>query len=227
MKTSIRFSLLVALASGWTACEAPPVVPKEPTWVDVEPIFRGQCNHCHGRTADVTGGTFRLDVFDSSDARCGEVASTMKSPIDGSFWANRAVVSVKPDEGARPRMPPSPASTLEDWEVEMLTKYTASKEKLKDNKANKKPTITLMGKLPDDVDNELEVNVIAGDPDDHGVVGFLKLGDEVVDLPGPGLHTVKFNTSMVMDGDELTLRGGVCDSWANTVRNLGTVTVKR
>ena len=56
-----------------------PKAVDHPTWADVQPILAGECSHCHGSTADLTGDArtcsraipraSRGSVRDSADAR--------------------------------------------------------------------------------------------------------------------------------------------------------------
>ena len=45
-------------------CSSTPAEPSDPAWADVAPIFRGECNSCHGWNAGQTGGGYRFDFFD-------------------------------------------------------------------------------------------------------------------------------------------------------------------
>ena len=69
---------LLALFGAFGACDGTPAQPQNPAWADVAPIFRGQCNGCHGWNAGQTGGGYRFDFYDvSTDPTkdvCGDAA---------------------------------------------------------------------------------------------------------------------------------------------------------
>ena len=72
--------LLVALF-GVVACESTPAEPQNPAWADVAPIFRGECNGCHGWNAGQTGGGYRFDFFDVTESVCGKAARALGTEL--------------------------------------------------------------------------------------------------------------------------------------------------
>ena len=67
----------LALLLGALGCESTPAVPASPAWADVAPIFRGECNGCHGWNAGQTGNGYRFDFFDLTqvETNCGAAAA--------------------------------------------------------------------------------------------------------------------------------------------------------
>jgi len=130
--TSTKLGLLLALM---LACSEAPPVPEHPTWADVEPILRGQCNHCHGATAETTGSAaaitglsggavYRLDFFDINDGACGAAAVAISPSTAARNAASLMRESVASVNGNRPRMPPAPAPLLSQWEREVIDRWT-------------------------------------------------------------------------------------------------------
>lgn len=205
---------LMAVVSG---CEGP-IAKENPTWeADVYPILRGQCLHCHGETANENGKTqratkgYRFDLI-NLDACRAEIAAAAKMSsqfLPGGFGASSAS-----DNGKRPRMPPPPATPLEDWEVQTLKNWEKEEGFLlgKHPGGNQKPKIIITSEYPDKVGDELKVSYRFEDADGDPVIGVLKFGDAKVDL-------LKFSGQVTLtgftaaSGDTLTLSAELCDGW--------------
>ena len=93
-------------------CSSTPVEPEMPAWADVAPIFRGECNGCHGWNAGQTGGGFRFDFFEVNQTNCGDAALALGTGplLAGSPLATPYIKSdVVTQAGLMwPRMPPQP-----------------------------------------------------------------------------------------------------------------------
>lgn len=229
--------LLAGLGLG--ACGSPPTAPRNPTWeADVYPILQGQCLHCHANSFLEAGGGYRFEFFDGE--KCGDDLKASAS----SAWGLGGVIlkAVKPQTGgARAFMPPVPASTLEDWQVETLERWVkrledavgeedpgVSAERIEalrgERKNNRNPRIRITSKLPEKVGNSLRVSFVVEDSDGDPVIGQLRLGEAKADITGAGAGTVSLENITGNAGDELTFTAELCDGWARVTRgNLGKV----
>src|SRR5579863_2131078 len=73
--------LLTTLLLSGLACSSTPSEPQNPAWADVAPIFRGECNGCHGWNAGQTGSGERFDFFDVTTDVCGDAALAIGSTV--------------------------------------------------------------------------------------------------------------------------------------------------
>lgn len=212
-------------------CASPPSAPATPTWVDVEPILRGSCTHCHGATARVTGSAgssvYRLDFYDMTEATCGEAATV----LDGQGLAHGFAPLIKtavtpPSAGVRPRMPPAPAPELADWERDTLTRWASEPDPLRGEppRDNHRPEIQLGG--DSGVANaQLAFTAVTSDRDGESVVGVLKVGDLVLKMDHPGAFAATMDTSTWPAG-LLPISAKVCDGWGGVTYDLGNVQIK-
>jgi hypothetical protein len=220
--------LLATLLVG--ACGGPPEVPDHPTWADVEPILRGQCTHCHGPTAAITGSkgaaVYRLDFFDMSDGSCGEAALAMglTSPL-AKIYATSMKDAVASVNGNRPRMPPAPAPLLSEWEREVIDRWTRSTpiEKGPMPWTNRMPRLQVFS-LPAEADRDLRFTVILSDPDGDPVIGIVKAGDARVNLERAGSFTVSFDARTWAKGKH-ALTAVLCDGWGHMEYEVGQVEI--
>jgi len=125
----------LVLAGGVVACT--PAVPAKPTYDnDVRPIFVAHCVRCHGADdmlhAMVVNGILRppracyLQRYETT----GDCTTT---PIDPAVCKNGAgsevcrglIPSYIRGMGTVP-MPPPPSDPLTDWEIEVITRWTAA-----------------------------------------------------------------------------------------------------
>ncbi len=209
------------------ACSGP-VTPDKPTWeADIYPILQGQCLNCHGATSNKTGPAFRFDFFDLD--KCKDIGPPppdleLDTP-NGWTWRGAIADDVKPQlrtnegrvvETFRPRMPPAPASLLEDWQVETIAKWSKrSKEDARGKRPsnrNRLPTIRITSELPESTDSELTVSFVVEDGDDDPVIGLLKIGDQSHYINSAGLGEHTFDLSGESNG-ELTITANLCDGW--------------
>jgi len=218
---------LALLAAGFAACGSPPVAKSNPTWeADVYPILQGQCLHCHGQDHESKGQSVtRFDFFDLSN--CTDLSFVDKAPtISANHSQIKTLIVPSPDLLRKDLMPPIPASSLEDWQIETIKNWAkiTDKEKRRGSRSrNHNPKIIITSKLPNDVGDELKVSYRFEDTDGDPVIGVLKLGDAKVDLlKFSGEVTIKGITGS--KGDNLTLSAEMCDGWKKASQdNLGEI----
>jgi len=181
---------IVLAATLLPACA--PEAPEHPTWLDVEPILRGNCTHCHGANA-AAGGGIRFDLFEVDQAVCGDAALSLDAPRLARELAPLIGQDVTSPTGGRARMPPEPAPPLADWERETLVRW-ASAPTLGEPRGNHQPRIVL-GDLPPTIDAALDLAFVVEDPDGESVVGVFRFGAQTRALDGPGAFRVKVDTA--------------------------------
>jgi hypothetical protein len=229
----MRLATLAVLSLGLlgAACSGPPPVADHPTWAEVEPILRGQCNHCHGATASSTGAAlsgsavYRLDFFDMGDGACGDAALAMNPLPAARVSASLIRESVASINGNRPRMPPAPAPLLTDWERETIDRWTRTLPLAKGSPpwTNRMPRLQVFN-FPKSADATARFSVILSDPDGDPVVGVLKAAEDVIPLDRPGSFAVSLDTSRWPAGLQ-TVTAVLCDGWGNTTFELGQVEI--
>jgi hypothetical protein len=235
MPMSLRSALFGVLALAG-ACSGPPPVPEHPTWADVEPILRGQCNHCHGASAEATGSTaginglvggavYRLDFFDVSDGSCGDAAAAVGPATAARNAASLMRESVASVNGNRPRMPPAPAPVLSQWEREVIDRWTRMAPPAKGGPpwTNRMPRLQVYN-LPAAADDLMRFTVIASDPDDDPVIGVINAGGALVKLDRSGSFAVTVDTRAWPKGKQ-TLTAVLCDGWGNQAFTVGEVEI--
>jgi hypothetical protein len=214
----------VAVMAGG-ACTAPPSAPEHPTWVDVAPILRGECNECHGSTAPTTGALYRFDFYEMNAATCGEAARAL--PAGTALLAGAAAPLIKTDitpmVDGHPRMPPLPAAPLLDWERDTLTRWGAQPAKGSPPPDNHAPTIEL-GQLPFTVDQQLAFTAVVSDPDGESVIGTIEIGGYAFLMNRSGSFAVSFDSSQWPPGSQ-RLTAYLCDGWTNVSYDLGPVQI--
>jgi hypothetical protein len=227
--TPVQPRLLLFALSAWafpSACSAPASVPSHPTWADVAPVLRGECTSCHGSTANVTGGGYRLDFFDMTADVCGDAAKALTTPLLAAGAAPLITADVAPTPtGDRSRMPPAPAPTLFDWERRMLQAWAAAPSKGPPPAANHMPFINV-GKLPAKVSSHLTFTALLDDPDGEAVVGVIQAGGALFAMDRSGTFVVDFDTATWAAGPQ-RLTATLCDGWTNVTYDLGPVQLER
>jgi hypothetical protein len=222
----------IALALAASACGGEPAVPANPTWADVEPILRAECNHCHGGTAPVTaalGGLFfRFDFYDMTPEVCGEAAQALEATALGRGYAKLIQADVTVPAGCdRGRMPPAPASPLADWQRETLIRWASASDPprgapLRDNR---RPDIHLSAASAT-ADKRLTFTAVIDDPDGEPVVGVLKIGDLTLKMDRPGSFAADIDTSSWPAGTQ-PISAVLCDGWSQvSYDDLGNVEIK-
>lgn len=212
--------LLLGVA-GAIGCVATPAEPVEPAWADVAPIFRGECNSCHGWTAGQTGNGYRFDFYDLDP--CGDAAlagagfslAGAKAPDGTPLVAPLIFKDLVPQAGETwPRMPPQPSPALPDWEREALRRWAALPVKGAHPTGNRPPTIALYG-IPARADTTLTFTAVIDDPDGDSAIGVIEANGYAFLMSRPGSFDVSFDTSAWPAGP-LTLSSVLCDGWIAT-----------
>jgi len=223
-------SVVFGLMAG-VGCSSTPVEPENPAWADVAPIFRGECNGCHGWNAGKTGGGYRFDFFDATPAVCGDAALALGTGaiLTGSSLAPpQIVVDVVAQQGAMwARMPPQPSPALPGWERDTLQRWAARPVKGPPPPDNRAPTITV-GNFPATAGAELAFTAVIDDPDADSVLGVIEVNGFGFLMNRPGSFSVSFPSSTWPAGPH-EVKAVLCDGWgaATTVEiPLGTVQVK-
>lgn len=219
-------SVLAALLFCGAGCGSTPVEPRNPTWADVAPIFRGECNGCHGWTAPQTGSSERFDFFDVS--ACGEAALALGSGVilAGSPLATPQILTdVVPQGGdAWPRMPPQPSPTLPDWESSALERWAAQPVKGPPPPGNRPPAIAVEG-YPATAAGKIAFTAILDDPDDDAAIGVIKVNGWGFLMNRTGSFAVNFDSSGWPAGPQ-DVTAVLCDGWTSTTIDLGPVQIK-
>lgn len=217
---------LLALALPVSACTPAPSVSADPTWADVEPVLRGECVGCHGSSAPVTGGGYRLDFFDMTSGVCGAAAQALgtNTLLAGAVAPIIEVDVTPPPTGDRPRMPPAPAPALTDWERETLQRWAMQPSKGPPPEGNRLPVINV-GALPSAVDGRLQFTAVTSDPDDDAVIGVLQIGGSTFAMNRSGAFSVDLDSSGWPVGTQ-RLSAVLCDGWANVTYDLGPIQVQ-
>jgi hypothetical protein len=217
-------------------CSSTPEEPFNPAWADVAPIFRGECNGCHGWNAGQTGGGYRFDFFDTDG--CGDAALALKnltlagSPIDPStgfpYAAPKIVQDVVRQPGASwPRMPPQPSPALPDWESGALWRWAQRPAKGPPPSGNRPPAITTYG-LPAVAGTTLSFTAVIDDPDGDSAIGVIEAGGFGFLMNRPGSFNVSFDTSQWAAGPT-AMKAVLCDGWGGagtTTIPLGSVQIR-
>jgi hypothetical protein len=218
--------VLAAVLAGGLACASSTPEPENPTWADVAPIFRGECNSCHGWTAPQTGSGERFDFFDVSV--CGDAAQALGTGLilAGSPVATAQIeTDLVPQGGdAWPRMPPQPSPALPGWEVGTLQRWAAQPVKGPPPIGNRPPTITVEG-YPSAAGAQLAFTAILDDPDGDAAIGVIEANGLGFLMGRSGSFAVNFDSSSWPAGPQ-ALTAVLCDGWVQTTIPLGTVQVK-
>ena len=226
------FGMTGAVLAAGAGCGSAPAVPANPTWADVEPILRAECNHCHGGTAPVTGaiGTlyYRFDFYDMTADVCGEAAQALNVPPPtlAHGYAKLIQVDVTPPPSCdRGRMPPAPAGALADWQRETVVRWASAADPPKGAppRNNRRPDIQLSADSAV-ADKRLTFTAVIDDPDGESVVGILKIGDLTLPMDHPGSFAADVDTSTWPNGTQ-PISAVLCDGWSSFAYNLGNVQV--
>ena len=195
-----------------SACSAPPTAPDKPSWdVDVAPIVRGSCAHCHGELASKIAPAFRFDVCDPMAMKD---ASGVDFGADTIFGAASPAVYIlmatdtDPSKG-RPRMPPPPTGTLSDYETTILKNWVkvvmdagSTQVACKKQGTNHDPKATLITSNWDG--STLKATIEVSDSDGDQVFTRVKVGDVSASLLASGRHEVTLNGANM--GDPIVVR---------------------
>jgi hypothetical protein len=218
---------VVGLLSG-PGCSSPPAEPQNPTWADTAPILRGECNSCHGWTAQDTGGGFRFDFFDASRATCGDASLALDPNVilaGSSLAATQIETDLVTQNGARwPRMPPQPSPALPDWERDTISRWAAQPVKGPPPTGNRPPSVTVVG-YPAVAGTELSFTAILDDPDGDSSIGVIEVNGFAFLMNRPGSFAVRFDSSTWPAGSQ-PVSAVLCDGWTSASYDLGPVEIK-
>lgn len=224
MKRPIPRITLLLFATMGAACSGPEAV-ENPTWADVYPILQGQCLHCHGTSAERDGGSYRFDFLNALVTCKQEPADDLGQGFAPapSFMASRRQIlaDILPAApGLRPKMPPEPASELEDWQRKTLENFVAKIDVAPPADA----VAVALGPLPAEarspeialdfvrIGTRLTVNYVVSDQNADPVIGELSVGDGLFHkIDGSGRGAVTFDP--VPASGPLAIRARLCDGW--------------
>jgi hypothetical protein len=209
-------------------CTGTPVAPAHPTWADVAPIMRAECNSCHGWTANDTGGGYRLDFYDRSTKVCGDAALAL-DPLQ--ILAGTPLASGKIRDDVIPqgtsmwaRMPPLPSPALADWQRETIENWAMNPVKGPPAVTNRPPTIAV-SQLPATAGDSLAFTAILDDPDGDSVIGAIEINGLGFLMNRSGSFAVAFDTSTFPTGSQ-RMSAVLCDGWAAVTYDLGPILIK-
>jgi hypothetical protein len=218
---------LTGALSAAGGCSSTPVEPASPAWSDVAPIFRGECNSCHGWTAKETGGSYRFDFFDVTADVCGDAALALDRAVilaGATVAANQIKADVVTKSGAQwPRMPPQPSPALPSWERDTIERWTAQPVKGAPPTGNSPPTIDLSA-YPATADETVGFTVVLSDPDDDAAVGVIEANGTAFLMNRTGSFAVRFDSSSWPAGAQ-PIKAVVCDGWNKAEYQLGSVQI--
>jgi hypothetical protein len=217
---------------GSLACTSTPAEPQDPTWADVAPILRGECNGCHGWTAPSTGGGFRFDFYDVTKSVCGDAAQALGSGVvlAGSPLAATSIeTDVIAQNGATwPRMPPQPSPALPDGERDTLERWAGQPGGLTVKgpppPGNRPPTIEV-GAFPALAGTELAFTAVIDDPDGDSTIGIVEVNGFGLLMNRPGSFAVRFDSSTWQAGPQ-SVSAVLCDGWTSVTVDLGAVQIR-
>jgi len=235
--SSVVLGLLVTLLlSTGGACGSPPPavpVPEHPTWADVGPILRKECNSCHGGTASTTGSAlgivYRFDFYDLTAALCGDAATAVSPARFAAASSSQIAFDITSDSASvRPTMPPLPAPWLADWEWQILLRWSRDPQKGTLPPDNRPPTIQVTS-ADRTVKDVFTLSVDVDDPDQDSVVGILRIGDVTLRIDRPGPFSAVIDASQWPEGSA-PMTAVLCDGWQRALYDeatLGTFIVAR
>ncbi len=182
------------------AAEVPPDVP---SWdLDVYPILRGSCGHCHGVTVNgMAQPLTRYDVCDSA-AFSGKGLNVSPGATAGAILIS---MFVKPQAGGA-RMPPPPAAPLTDYERTVLERW-GKNPKCNKQVPNRKPLLRVVQALARQ-GGRASVTLEVSDPDGDQVMGKAKLGGAEFVIQGSGRWPIEFNGAGANDRLTVSLFDG-------------------
>jgi hypothetical protein len=197
-----------------------PEIPTNPSWdIDVYPLLRGSCLHCHGDSYGSTGALVRFDVCDPNAAAFAQLSLGAASTglgaavLSGLILASTEAPTMDAGAGSRPKMPPAPATPLTEREREILRRWASLAMKdaglaCRKQVPNRRPTVTMVGK-PLAAATSLFVTLEIRDPDDDQVMGRATAGAASVDLTFTGRKMIELKGATA--ADKVSVK--VTDGW--------------
>jgi hypothetical protein len=176
-----NFTLAAAALACLSACTGEEPVPAQPTWVDVLPILRANCWHCHGGggrpTSDAAAplAALRWDFYDPDEAKAmtgGTFDSAKASDHVRTFLAPDTSPSA-PNYFSPQYMPPPPGDRLTDRELAVLKAWQADGFLKGARWNNHKPTAEWL---------EKPTSILIEDGDFDPVLGTLTCGPMTINL---------------------------------------------
>jgi hypothetical protein len=194
--------------------QEPPLIP---SWdLDVYPILRGSCAHCHGATAMGNMGTpiTRYDICNAAPINMAFMADGISIAGPGASTAAASFATFTDPEGNPAlRMPPPPASPLTEYELTVLGRWAnplVGKANCNKSVPNRKPTaklITAAALVPGT--NRVGVTVEVSDPDGDQVFGYVRMGNAPLRVvTGAGRARYEFDGVRVTDAIVIKLHDG-------------------
>jgi hypothetical protein len=202
--------------------------------VDVQPILAGECSHCHGSTADLTGeartgGGYRLDFYDMNKGVCGPATTVlgegraMANAYADDIWTAITAPADRPNE--RPRMPPSPAPYLAAWEWQTIQRWVADGAPKGELPHGNQPARFRLYRDTGPADQMLDITTVIEDPDGDPIVGVLQFGAFALKMDRGGAFSARLDTSSWPVG-EIMVTAVLCDGWSSVSYAVGTLTVR-
>jgi hypothetical protein len=224
----VIFGLIVVGALTGLGCTSPPAEPESPAWADVAPIFRGECNGCHGWNAGQTGGGYRFDFFEVTPEVCGDAALALGTGaiLAGSPTAPPKIAAdILTQPGVMwPRMPPQPSPALPKWERDTIERWT--EQPVGPPPAGNRPPTIAISNFPATANTELAFTAVIADPDGDSVLGVVEVNGLAFLMNRPGSFNVSFGSSAWPVGPQ-DVKAVLCDGWVRpTEVPLGKVQVK-
>jgi hypothetical protein len=219
----------LALLLALNGCDGSPEPPAHPTWADVEPILRVNCNHCHGATARQTGAlgpaVYRFDFFDMTESVCGEAASAMDLPALAAASASLIRTDVSLRGEIPPRMPPAPAPPVPELQRQTLRRWGEQPLRGEMPWNNQLPVMRLR-RFPHAAAAQLSFVAILEDADGQAVVGVLKIGEHVYKMDRAGAFEMSIDVSAWPAGS-YPVSAVLCDGWINASYDFAPLEVRR
>jgi hypothetical protein len=184
---------------------AAPVAPDQPSWdVDVAPIIRGNCSHCHGESFAANKTLFRFDMCDPTPLKDGAGVSGG----DAAGAAATIQVMLIAIGGLPTKMPPAPALPLADYDITVLKNWakvvadSGVQTACKKENSNHDPKANLIGTRWDGSD--LYATIEISDSDGDQVFTKVKAGSASYDLLTSGRREIPLKGASM--GDPITVK---------------------
>ena len=159
------------------------------------PIFRGECNSCHGWTAGQTGSGYRFDFFDVTSTACGDASLALGTGVilAGSPSAAPLIeTDVVAQNGEMwPRMPPQPSPALPGL-GERHARTVGRSAGQRTAALGQSTTHFTVTNFPATANAELAFTAVIDDPDGDSVLGVIEVNGLAFLMNRPGSFDVSF-----------------------------------